>query len=569
MSTDLSGQVLNQYELWEVIGKGGMAVVYRARQTNIHRFVAVKVMSNKTAGEHDFLTRFQREAELIATLEHPNILPIYDYGSSGEYFYLVLRLMEGGSLDSYIGGNPLTLEDVDRFVSQIGNALDFAHQHRVVHRDLKPNNVLLDRHGNAYLMDFGIAKVISDSTLTTTNTIMGTPGYMAPEQWKMAPFDHRIDIYSFGVLTYEMLTGSTPFIGQTPLQYMYAHLHEQIPRPSSFVYDLPPDVDKTLMRATAKDPKRRYSSAGEFAVAFSAALRGEKVSADAMPISSKPMRGVGLKPAQSVLKDVLVDLELSPDGQRVPAPKINQLLETPSQSEDFGGVSDSELAQLLEDVLDILGEPASDAVEPSKPQTPEPPIEVLESSRAPTKPHSPEDATKSHRRVPAIRLHDLLTGLVDLPARTTPKVGELFQSAVGNTHGEPKGPPKRSERMENLLSQLVEQPAEKKVRVHLNIMDLLSYGGRKHRSLGVNAQQVRLPPSLEAQTGQSTGLMLLGVDHDGPAERAGLFLGDILVAAGEHRLKHLDDLTSALKGVHVELELIRAGQIQNIQVSLD
>ncbi len=564
MSTDLSGQVLNQYELLDVLGKGGMAVVYRARQTNINRHVAMKVMSNTLTGDSDFLTRFRHEADLIAKLEHPNILPIYDYGSAGEYFYLVLRLMDGGSLDTYMNGNPLSLHDVDRFLTQIASALDFAHQHRVVHRDLKPNNVLLDRHGNAYLMDFGIAKVISDSTLTTTNTIMGTPGYMAPEQWKLTPFDHRIDIYSLGIMTYEMLTGSTPFIGQTPLQYMYAHLHEQIPRPSNFVYGLPAEVDKVLMRATAKDPKRRYTKAGDFAAAFSAALRGEKVSGDGMAISAK--RGVPGKPAQNALQDVLVDLELASDEQRGPTPKMNQLLETPSNKSDhIRYADDSDLAQLLEDVLDILGE----STPPDSQVTTPPEIQADESHRAVTRPHTEEQVAKSQRRIPAIRLHDLLSDLAELPSRSSPKVGELFQAATGTSNTEPRTPPKRSERMENLLSQLVEQPAEKKIRVHLNIMDLLSYGGKKHRSLGVNAQQVRLPPSLETVVGQSTGLMLLGVDMDSVAERAGLFMGDILVTADGQRLQHLDDLNTMLAQAATELQVIRAGQLQNIQVSFD
>ncbi|MBZ0319156.1 MAG: protein kinase [Anaerolineae bacterium] len=550
MSTDLSGQVLNQYELLDVLGKGGMAVVYRARQTNINRYVAIKVMSNALPGDDNFLSRFKHEADLIATLEHPNILPIYDYGSAGEYFYLVLRLMDGGSLDSYMGGNPLALQDVDRFLTQIASALDFAHQHRVVHRDLKPNNVLLDRHGNAYLMDFGIAKVISDSNLTTTNTIMGTPGYMAPEQWKLTPFDHRIDVYSLGIMTYEMLTGSTPFIGQTPLQYMYAHLHEQIPRPSNFVYGLSAEADKVLMRATAKDPKRRYATAGEFAAAFSAALRGEKVSAEGVPVSVKPSR-TG-KPAQNALQDVLVDLELSSDKSPSPVPKLNQMLGKPDDAANVEHMDDSDLAQLLEDVLDVLGEPS--AVSPNQPVA---------------KLHEAEESGKSQRRIPAIRLHDLLSDLADLPSRSSPKVGDLLQAATGTASTEPKTPPKRSERMENLLSQLVEQPDEKKVRVHLNLVDLLSYGGKKHRSLGVNAQQVRLPPSLEALVGQSTGLMLLGVDMDGVAERAGLFMGDILVSADGQRLQHLDDLNRAFTKSATEIQVIRAGQLQNIQVMLD
>lgn len=570
MSSDLSGQILNHYQLMELLGKGGMAVVYRARQTNIERHVAIKIMANSLTSDEDFFGRFKHEADLIAKLEHPNILPIYDYGSTADYFYIVLRLMEGGSLDEYMAGHALPPNEVDRLLRQIASALDFAHQHRVVHRDLKPNNVLLDRLGNAYLMDFGIAKVISDSTLTTTSTIMGTPGYMAPEQWKLTPFDHRIDIYSLGIMTYEMLTGSTPFIGQTPLQYMYAHLHEQIPRPSNFVQGLPAEVDKVLLRATAKDPKRRYFSAGEFAEAFSAALRGEKVTADGVPISPKSSRGV--RPAKNALEDVLVELELSPEERRSPSPKLDKLLDTPSQQDSSGVVDEFGLEQLLEDVMNILDAPAQNQAAASPHHTePLPEIQVLHSDLPPTLPHIAAEPPKSESRIPAIRLHDLLAGLEDMPSRSgqgaSSKAIDLIQSATTSNQ---KATPKRSEKVENLLTQL-EQPAEKKLRVHLNVMDLLSYGGKRQRSLGINAQQVRLPPTLESQLGQSAGLMLLGVDTDGPAERAGLFLGDILITADGQPLRHLDDLSAILSNERdrLNLQLVRAGQLHEISLEMN
>ncbi|KAB2855516.1 MAG: serine/threonine protein kinase [Anaerolineae bacterium] len=159
MNPNLAGQVIDNYQLIEVMGRGGMAVVYRARQLNIERNVAVKVMSSALAGSPDFIARFKREADLIAKLEHPHILPIYDYGQVGEYVYLVVRLMEGGSLDRRIRGKPLPLPDIEKLMTQIAGGLDYAHQHGIVHRDLKPNNVLLDNLGNAYLMDFGIARL--------------------------------------------------------------------------------------------------------------------------------------------------------------------------------------------------------------------------------------------------------------------------------------------------------------------------------------------------------------------------------------------------------------------------
>ncbi|MCB9436205.1 MAG: protein kinase [Anaerolineales bacterium] len=331
MYPNFSGQRFGQYELQSIIGRGGMALVYRARQINLNRDVAVKIIGGQAVGKADFIARFKREADLIARLEHPHILPIYDYGQEGEFLYLVLRLMEGGSLDRRILGHPLPLNDIDRLIKQIASALDYAHSHEVVHRDLKPNNILLDNFGNAYLMDFGIAKILGGTQMTSTSTLMGTPSYMAPEQWKLDPVDHRADVYSLGVILYEMLTGKVPFDAPTPHQLMYAHLHKDIPRPSESLPGLLPAIDKIILKATAKTREDRYSTAGELANALSAAIASQAVDArgDFTPLTMRPVTMIESLPTTAGMDDPMTrNLGGTPVAPR-PIPAARQTIPPP------------------------------------------------------------------------------------------------------------------------------------------------------------------------------------------------------------------------------------------------
>ncbi len=275
-SDDLINQVLGrgQYAIRSVLGRGGMATVYLARQASMDRDVAIKVMAAELADDEQFVARFEHEAQLIARLQHPHILPVIDFGREGKHIYIVMQSVRGGSLDDRLSRGPLPLPLAARMLGQIASALTFAHEQGIVHRDLKPNNVLLDERDNAYLTDFGIAKMLAGTTkLTATGNILGTPAYMAPEQWRGELVDARTDIYSLGIMLYEMVLGQLPFSGDTPYTLMYKHFNDAPPPPHLANPDLDPGVEAVILRALAKNPDDRYQSAEAMAEDFVTALR--------------------------------------------------------------------------------------------------------------------------------------------------------------------------------------------------------------------------------------------------------------------------------------------------------
>ncbi|HVO42534.1 MAG TPA: serine/threonine-protein kinase, partial [Aggregatilineales bacterium] len=265
---NLVGKQLGQYVITVQIGKGGMATVYRAHHAAMDRDVAIKVMDDEIARQPEFIARFEREAKLIARLQHPHILPVYDYARTDEVTYLVMRLVEGESLDKRLRTGKLPLELIVRLFDQIADALAYAHTQGVVHRDLKPNNILLDSTSNAYLTDFGIAKMVQSHTqLTAAGLVMGTPSYMAPELWRGEQIDTRVDIYALGIMLYEMLTGELPFTADTPFALMSKHIDTPLPSPVLKRPEIPPAMDEAIRTATAKTAANRYTSALDFAAA--------------------------------------------------------------------------------------------------------------------------------------------------------------------------------------------------------------------------------------------------------------------------------------------------------------
>lgn len=285
--TNLVGRQLGQYEIVAVLGVGGMASVYRARQTSVARDVAIKVIRADLASQGDFVQRFQREAKTVASLDHPHILKVFDYGKQDDLLYLVMEIKTGGSLGDLIERGPLSTPDVERMLQQIAQALDYAHKRSIVHRDLKPHNVLLDEQGNAILTDFGIAKLLADGgKMTQTGATMGTPTYMSPEQWTTRPVDSRADIYSLGIMLYEMLSGFPPYKAETASQYMYMHLLEPPPSVRKHRAELPAEIEALINKAIAKEPDDRYQTATALYQAFHTVTGGPTTHSSALDPSA-------------------------------------------------------------------------------------------------------------------------------------------------------------------------------------------------------------------------------------------------------------------------------------------
>jgi hypothetical protein len=267
---------IGRYEVRRELGRGGMASVYLAHDPSFGRDVAIKVLPSQFLHDPTFRARFEREARTIAALEHPAIVPVYDFGQEGEQPYLVMRAMAGGSLLDRMRSGPLPQAEIESIARRIASALDHAHSQGIIHRDLKPGNILFDQQGNAFLTDFGIAKLAESTATFTGSGIIGTPAYMSPEQIQGdKDLDGRSDIYALGIILFEMLTGQSPYRADTPAKLMMKHVLDPVPHISQVKPDLPPDYDTVLGKALAKDRNQRFSSAGEMANALQLAATGE------------------------------------------------------------------------------------------------------------------------------------------------------------------------------------------------------------------------------------------------------------------------------------------------------
>ena len=269
-------KLIGRYEVKSEIARGGMATVFHAYDPRFERDVAIKVLPMAFLHDPQFRVRFEREAKMIALLEHPAIVPVYDFGEESGQPYIVMRYMSGGTMTDRLKEGPLALAETTQLISRMAPAMDAAHARNIIHRDLKPGNILFDQYGNAYLSDFGIARIMVEGSATLTGeAILGTPAYMSPEQIQgEKDIDGRSDIYALGVLIYQMLSGQAPYVSDTPARVMMMHVLEPVPNIQKVVPDLPAGVEAVLAKAMAKDPKDRYSTAGELAADLEAIVHG-------------------------------------------------------------------------------------------------------------------------------------------------------------------------------------------------------------------------------------------------------------------------------------------------------
>lgn len=274
---ELIGKTLSgRYKIVRLIGRGGMASVYLAHQESLGIDVALKVLQGPYVDDPSFFARFRQEAKTLFQLHHEHIVSVHDFNREGDLVYLVMEYVDGGSLSQRLApGRPLLLEDAIRITTQVGSALVHAHGCGIVHRDIKPSNILFRRDGRAVLSDFGIVKVINESAQQLTRGMMaiGTAAYMSPEQGLGRPVDARSDIYSLGIVLYEMLTGRVPFEAETPSGTIYQHIHQAPEPPRKLNPAIPPAVEQVILRAIAKEPDRRYQTVHQFMQALQEACQ--------------------------------------------------------------------------------------------------------------------------------------------------------------------------------------------------------------------------------------------------------------------------------------------------------
>jgi eukaryotic-like serine/threonine-protein kinase len=271
----------DRYRLEASIGSGGMAQVFRGQDTTLDRQVAIKILAPQFARDPSFVERFRREAQAAARLNHPNIVNVYDTGVDGDTNYIVMEYVEGRTLAEYLArGGTLASRKAAEIAEKVAEALAAAHAQGVIHRDIKPANIMVTRDGRVKVMDFGIARLVAGpDTVEQTAAVLGTAAYLSPEQAQGQTVDARSDLYSLGIVLYEMVTGKPPFTGDSAMAVAYKHVQETPLPPSSLNADVPPRLDAVVMRALAKNPANRYQSAGEFRDDLMRVIAGQEVEA--------------------------------------------------------------------------------------------------------------------------------------------------------------------------------------------------------------------------------------------------------------------------------------------------
>jgi len=338
VTTTLEGQTLGKYRILDALGRGGMAQVYRAYHPQLERYVAVKVLRADLVEQEEFLTRFRREARAVSGLRHANIVQVFDFDVQDDFYYMVMELLEGDTLRARLSnyrsnGQRMPLPEVLRITTDVLNGLEYAHGEGIIHRDIKPANIMLTKKGQAVLTDFGIAQIVGTTQVTVSGALMGTLSYMAPEQGLKGITDVRSDIYSLGIVLYEMLTGYTPFDADTPLAILMKHLNDPLPLPSHVDPSLPPALEKVVLKALAKDPTDRYQTAAEMLTA----LQGLDAPEGTRPLV--PLQAVfSGKARQHITDGGFADGDTDPDVKlSTPqgAPELSDLAPAPVSTGDF------------------------------------------------------------------------------------------------------------------------------------------------------------------------------------------------------------------------------------------
>jgi serine/threonine-protein kinase len=367
----LEGKTLGKYRLIEQLGRGGFASVYKAYHARLDRYVAVKVLHPHLVEGEDFLSRFEREARAVATLRHPNIVIVHDFDVESNIYYMIMEFIDGLSMkEKLVELNTskmfLPLSDVGGIMGNVTSALDYAHDCGMLHRDVKPSNVILNSVGEAFLTDFGIARILSSTQFTATGALIGTPAYMSPEQGQGLSVSPASDVYSLGVMLYEFLTGRVPFDADTPLAVIFKHISDPLPSIRTIRPDLPEALERVIYKSLAKDPEDRFKSPGEMMALLNDILAQISKSETVIQVQKHPKPGVD--------KDAvgLESLDQLPESKEPPQPPPGKV----ADSEDAKAPTVAVERDLETDVEDIE---SADDVEVPATDTPE-----SEASKAPT-----------------------------------------------------------------------------------------------------------------------------------------------------------------------------------------
>ncbi len=322
----VAGQTVGSYQILEQLGQGGMATVYKAYHAALDRYVAIKVLHQAFLEDPTFLARFQREARVVARLDHPNIIPIYDFAQHEGLPYLVMKYIEGETLKARLERGPLSQDEMMQVVDAVGSALHYAHERGILHRDIKPSNVLLTKDGMIYLADFGLARIAQSTEMSlTSDRMVGTPQYISPEQaMSKADLDTRTDIYSFGVMLYEIAVGRVPFNADTPFAVIHDHIYSPLPPPRQINPAVSPALERVLLKALAKDAQDRFDSAASMVRAVHLAVQGAPVAEAAIPTVVTPSPSVQTVQAVPMRRDEQLEGDTLGVGKQVVEHAVQQ-----------------------------------------------------------------------------------------------------------------------------------------------------------------------------------------------------------------------------------------------------